>query len=52
MKNCNGRGYDKERKIAIFAIDQEIDSINKYYIFESKKNKNLPLKKKQNSIIN
>lgn len=37
MKNCNGCGYDKERKIAIFAIDQEIDDINKYYVFESKK---------------
>lgn len=37
MKNCNGCGYDEERKIAIFAIDQEIDDINKYYVFESKK---------------
>ena len=37
MKKCNGCGYDKERKIAIFAIDQEIDDINKFYVFETKK---------------
>jgi hypothetical protein len=37
MKNCNGCGYDKERNIAIFAIEQEIEDINKYYVFVAKK---------------
>lgn len=37
MKNCNGCGYDKERNVALFAIEQEIESINRYYTFEPKK---------------
>lgn len=37
MKNCNGCGYDKERNVAIFVIEQEIEDINKYYVFEAKK---------------
>lgn len=36
MKNCNGCAYEKERKIAIFVIEQEIESINSYYTFEPK----------------
>lgn len=34
MKNCNGCGYEKERKIGIFAIDQEIDDVNRFYNYE------------------
>lgn len=34
MKNCNGCGYDEERNIGIFAIDQEIDDINRFYTYE------------------
>lgn len=37
MKNCNGCGYDKERNVATFVIEQEIEDINKYYVFEAKK---------------
>lgn len=37
MKSCNGCDYDKERNVAIFAIEQEIEDINKYYVFEAKK---------------
>lgn len=37
MKGCNGCGYDKERNVAIFAIEQEIEDVNKYYVFEAKK---------------
>lgn len=39
MKTCSnsGCGYDKEREIGIFVIDQEIDDINEYYSFEPKK---------------
>ncbi len=36
MKNCNGCGYDEERNIGIFAIDQEIDDINRFYTYEPK----------------
>lgn len=43
MKNCNGCGYDKERNIAIFTIEQEIDSINKYYSFEPKEEEEFTL---------
>lgn len=32
-KNC---GYEEERNIAIFAIDQEIDDINRFYSYEPK----------------
>ncbi|MFY7742320.1 MAG: hypothetical protein ACOVQR_06720 [Flavobacterium sp.] len=35
-KGCTGCGYDEERNLAIFAIDQEIDSINQYYYFDPK----------------
>ncbi|MBF4518555.1 hypothetical protein IRZ71_19540 [Flavobacterium sp. ANB] len=34
MKNCNGCGYEKEKKIGIFAIDQEIDDINRFYTYQ------------------
>jgi hypothetical protein len=34
MKTCTGCGYDKDRNVAIFAIEQEIEYINKYYSFE------------------
>lgn len=34
---CVGCGYEEPRNRAIFAIDQEIESINKYYNFEPKK---------------
>lgn len=34
MKTFTGCGYDKERNVAIFAIEQEIEYINKYYNFE------------------
>jgi len=33
MKNCTGCSFEQERNTAIFAIQQEIDSINEYYIF-------------------
>ncbi len=36
MKKCNGCGYGEERNIGIFAIDQEIDDINRFYSFEPK----------------
>lgn len=36
MKSCNGCGYGEERNIGIFAIDQEIDGINRFYSFEPK----------------
>ncbi|WP_028873171.1 hypothetical protein [Psychroserpens burtonensis] len=36
MKTCSGCGYDKEIDIGIFAIDQEIDDINRFYTFEPK----------------
>jgi hypothetical protein len=36
MINCNGCGYDEVRNIAIFAIEQEIESINEYYTFKPK----------------
>lgn len=36
MKNCKGCGYDEERNIGIFAIDQEIDDINRFYSYEPK----------------
>lgn len=58
MKNCNGCGYDKERNVAIFAIDQEIDSINKYYSFEPKKDEEFTIEEetklhsKLNKILN
>ncbi len=34
---CKGCGYEEPRKRAIFAIEQEIENINKYYIFEPQK---------------
>jgi hypothetical protein len=34
---CVGCGYEEPRNRAIFAIEQEIEDINKYYVFESKK---------------
>ena len=37
MKNCSGCGYEKERNSGIFVIDQEIDSINEYFTYDSKK---------------
>jgi predicted RNA-binding protein with EMAP domain len=36
MKSCSGCGYDKARDIAVFAIDQEVDDINRYYSYEPK----------------
>ena len=36
MKSCSGCGYEEERKIGIFAIDQEIDDINRFYTYEPK----------------
>lgn len=36
MKSCSGCGYGEERNIGIFAIDQEIDDINRFYTFEPK----------------
>lgn len=36
MKSCNGCGYEKDKKIGIFAIDQEIDDINRFYNYEPK----------------
>lgn len=36
MKTCSGCGYDKEIDIGVFAIDQEIDEINRFYTFEPK----------------
>ncbi|MBC8883141.1 hypothetical protein H9X57_06250 [Flavobacterium piscinae] len=35
-RGCIGCGYEEQRNLAIFAIDQEIDSIKKYYYFEPK----------------
>ncbi|MBS2100295.1 hypothetical protein [Carboxylicivirga linearis] len=36
-KGCNGNcGYEKEREIGIFVIDQEIDDINRFYTYEPK----------------
>jgi hypothetical protein len=35
-KNCNGCGFDDTRNKGLFAIDQEIESINEYYIFKAK----------------
>ncbi len=34
---CVGCGYEEPRNRAIFAIEQEIESINRYYSFEPKK---------------
>jgi len=36
MKTCSGCGYGEERDIGIFAIDQEIDDINRFYSYEPK----------------
>ncbi len=37
IKNCTaGCGYEKARDIAVFAIDQEVDDINRFYIYEPK----------------
>ena len=36
MKSCTGCGYDEARDIAVFAIDQEIDDINRFYKYEPK----------------
>ncbi|RRQ47904.1 hypothetical protein DZC72_16255 [Maribacter algicola] len=36
MKSCTGCGYDEARDIAVFAIDQEIDDINRFYTYEPK----------------
>ncbi|MGK0447792.1 MAG: hypothetical protein ACJA2M_001571 [Polaribacter sp.] len=36
MKSCPGCGYDEVRDIAVFAIDQEIDDINRFYSYEPK----------------
>lgn len=36
MKTCSGCGYGEERDIGIFAIDQEIDDINRFYTYEPK----------------
>jgi hypothetical protein len=36
MKSCNGCGYDKARDIAVFAVDQEVDDINRFYTYEPK----------------
>lgn len=36
MKSCSGCGYDEARDIAVFAIGQEIDDINQFYIYEPK----------------
>lgn len=35
-RGCRGCGYEEPRNLAIFAIEQEIESINKYYYFEPK----------------
>jgi hypothetical protein len=57
MKTCTGCGYDEERNVALFAIDQEIESINKYYAFEPNKDdkfttqEELKLHSKLNKII-
>ena len=36
MKSCTGCGYDEARDIAVFAIDQEVDDINRFYNYEPK----------------
>lgn len=36
MKSCSGCGYGEEREIGIFAIDQEIDDINRFYSYQPK----------------
>ena len=36
MKNGTGCSFEKERKTAIFVIEQEIESINRFYTFEPK----------------
>lgn len=36
MKYCSGCGYDEARDIAVFAIGQEVDHINQFYIYEPK----------------
>lgn len=36
MKSCSGCGYGEEREIGIFAIDQEIDDIKRFYSYEPK----------------
>jgi hypothetical protein len=37
MKSCSGCGYEEERNIGLFAIDQEIDDINQFYSYEPRK---------------
>lgn len=36
MKSCSGCGYDEARDIAVFAIDQEVDEINRFFNYEPK----------------
>lgn len=36
MRTCRGCGYDKEIDIGIFAIDQEIEDINRFYTYQPK----------------
>jgi hypothetical protein len=36
MKSCSGCGYDEARDIAVFAIDQEVDDINRFFTYEPK----------------
>jgi hypothetical protein len=58
IKNCNGCDYDRHRNKAIFVIDQEIESINKYYSFEPKKEEEFTIEEesklhsKLNKILN
>ena len=35
-KNCNGCSFDETRNLGLFAIEQEIESINEYYYFKPK----------------
>ena len=36
MKSCSGCGYDEVRDIAVFAIDQEVDEINRFFNYKPK----------------
>lgn len=36
MKSCSGCGYEKDKKIGVFAIDQEIEGVNRFYKYEPK----------------
>ena len=38
MKSCNGCGYDMARDIAVFAVDQEVEDINRFFTYEPNSN--------------